>query len=129
MDPTHAPRDSIAWGLIALSAFTLTGFAGCAPTANPPDNTGVASARMTDAERAATRAERLAAIKSVGEGVYIFPADSNFAETLADFKHDHQELRFVSMTQGVDVTYSPSTDGRDSRSNSFVVALELDRNR
>ena len=110
------------WGLIALSAFTLPALSGCADSA-PHSNEAVASARMPAPERMSTRESRLHEVHDVGNGVYVFPTDKYFAETLSDFMEKHPDLKLVSVSNGPDVTYYQG-DSTHSRSDSQIVVFE-----
>ena len=117
-------NSTILWATIGLAAFTLPTLVGCdAPTGVPSGAVSVPSARLNPAERSATKTERLGKVVDAGFGIYVFPADNSFAETLADFKEAHPDIKITSVTQGPDETHGLG-NARYARSNTFIVITE-----
>lgn len=115
---------ALTWAAIGLAALTLPTLAGCDLGASAPSSAqSTPTARMNPAERAATKSERLSSVVDVGFGIYVFPVGKEFAETLADFKEAHPELKITSVTQGPDETHG-MLDQTYARSNSFIIVTE-----
>ena len=98
-------------------AFVLAGaslgLAGCShgdyPKTNPADTT--------------TAARRAEAIRSIGSGVFVFPA-TNFPLALKEFRESHPDLRIIAMTQGVDRNQGEGNQSWGG-ADTFVVVTEV----
>lgn len=108
-------------GLAALAGATLPAL-GCIDS-HHGDTTGFAADRISSPERQRSREARLYQIHDIGNGVYVFPNDPQFAETLSDFRAAHTDKKIISVSQGPDVT-NGILENTDSRSNSFIVVTE-----
>jgi hypothetical protein len=121
---TDTQNSALAWATIGLAAISFPAFAGChAGTGAPSGATSIPSARLNPAERSATKTDRLEKVVDAGFGIYVFPADNSFAETLADFKQTHPDIKITSITQGPDETHGMA-DQTYARSNTFIVVTE-----
>jgi hypothetical protein len=109
----------------SLSALCL-GITGCTPYANTPNETSAPNDRLTPTEREQTKASRLAEVRDIGAGIFVFPRDAHFPETLSDFRQVHPELRIISVAQSADTTVGV-LDQTDSRANSQIVVVETNQ--
>jgi len=101
---------------------TLPTLPGCVQS-NSPHAEGAVASRLSDAERERSMADRLAAVRPVGNGVFVFPRDEYFPETLSDFRAKNKDrYEVISVTQGPDIT-AGALDTTDSRANSMVVVV------
>ena len=100
----------IAGIALAGSAF---GLVGCSPQASEyrnADTTGKISINLTN-------------VTDHGNGVYEFPANDEFPQTLAKFREEHRDLTIISVTQGADHRSSWRRDAVSS-AHSFIVVTD-----
>jgi hypothetical protein len=115
-------QSNIAGLLLAVA--TLPTLPGCVKP-DPSPEVGSVASRLSDTEREYSKASRLGAVKDVGNGVFVFPRDQYFPETLSDFLGENKDrYELMSVTQGADIsTGAVTNDWRDSRANSMVVVV------
>ena len=108
--------------IFLLAVATLPTLPGCVQS-NSPQAEGAVASRLSGIERWRSMAARLAAVKDVGNGVFVFPRDESFPETLSDFIENNKDrYQLISVTQGADITAGWG-DTTDSRANSMVVVV------
>lgn len=116
VDPIAAKQEDLSSNLAFARERELSGGSGALSLGSVDD-------RMSSEERALTREVRLAQIRDLGNGVFVFPATRDFPETLADFRETHPHIICVTPGPGATELYYSSHLYREAHMqyNSFVV--------